>query len=365
MHSLTPWESTPDITQHTSELSELDLAILHALQIAPRASWTRLGAVLGVHHTTVARHWARLRDAGLGWLVGYYPGQHDLCAAEVQLRCPPGRAHRLATELSDDPYAVSIDLLHGEVDLHVQASAPDLPRLSAYISDRLAALPGVSELRSRVVTTAFDLGQHWQLDALTGHQREQLAAPATVFGHPEPAGQPAEDGAPFGPREWAILAVLGPNPRCSWEELAARTDLTIATARRRVQRMIRTGTIQFRCEVAGAATGWPVQVNYGCVCPAERLTDAAARICAMPHTRRCVAVAGSSNLQVTAWLRNLADSTRLEVLLGRAGARVTERSVVLRSIKRMGRLLDQHGRRRAYVPMNIWTNVPDWAHGAA
>ncbi|WP_241196675.1 AsnC family protein, partial [Streptomyces sp. ADI95-17] len=41
--------------------SELDLALVDALQAAPRAPWSRIGRALGVDATTAARRWERLR----------------------------------------------------------------------------------------------------------------------------------------------------------------------------------------------------------------------------------------------------------------------------------------------------------------
>jgi len=43
-------------------LSEIDLQLLHALQINPRAPWNIIGLVLGVSPATAARRWERLRE---------------------------------------------------------------------------------------------------------------------------------------------------------------------------------------------------------------------------------------------------------------------------------------------------------------
>ena len=39
------------------ELPPEDLELVHALQIAPRATWSQLGAALGRHPTTLAARW--------------------------------------------------------------------------------------------------------------------------------------------------------------------------------------------------------------------------------------------------------------------------------------------------------------------
>src|ERR1044071_8497969 len=48
---------------------ELDLALVAALQAAPRADWQRVGQVLGVAGSTAARRWGRLTESGLAWLA--------------------------------------------------------------------------------------------------------------------------------------------------------------------------------------------------------------------------------------------------------------------------------------------------------
>ncbi|MFJ5195310.1 AsnC family protein [Streptomyces sp. NPDC088394] len=49
-------------------LDDVDQALVHALQIAPRAGWNEIGAVLGLDAVTVARRWHRLTDAGAAWI---------------------------------------------------------------------------------------------------------------------------------------------------------------------------------------------------------------------------------------------------------------------------------------------------------
>lgn len=44
-----------DDLRGSGTVSELDLKLIHALQINPRASWAQVGALLGVDPSTVAR----------------------------------------------------------------------------------------------------------------------------------------------------------------------------------------------------------------------------------------------------------------------------------------------------------------------
>ncbi|MGY0488641.1 hypothetical protein [Streptomyces sp. WG-D5] len=65
------------------------------------------------------------------------------------------------------------------------------------------------------------------------------------------------------------------------------------------------------------------------------------------------AAAGPHNLVVDVWLRSLADVHSFEAHLSRRLPRLTihDRSVVLRTVKHMGHLLDHAGRATGVVPL--------------
>ena len=70
------------------ELSEEDLALINALQIAPRLSWADAAEVLGVHATTLAARWERLRAAGASWVTAHLMGDpQQMCLAFVDVEC--------------------------------------------------------------------------------------------------------------------------------------------------------------------------------------------------------------------------------------------------------------------------------------
>jgi AsnC-type helix-turn-helix domain len=48
--------------QHSPTLDETDLAIVHALQFSPQASWTLVGSVLEISPVTASRRWERLAE---------------------------------------------------------------------------------------------------------------------------------------------------------------------------------------------------------------------------------------------------------------------------------------------------------------
>lgn len=66
----------------------------------------------------------------------------------------------------------------------------------------------------------------------------------------------------------------------------------------------------------------------------------------------------AANLLLGVWLRSLTDLQRLEAALTRrvGQLRVLDRSIGLRTVKRMGRLLDDAGRAVGHVPVDPWAS---------
>ena len=63
-------------------LDDGDLALIHALQVAPRVSWAQAGQVLGTSPAALAERWARLRSSGLAWVTAHVDAARpDLIAA--------------------------------------------------------------------------------------------------------------------------------------------------------------------------------------------------------------------------------------------------------------------------------------------
>ncbi|MGW0999031.1 AsnC family protein [Streptomyces sp. NPDC002523] len=104
--------------RETVTVSELDLALVNALQLRPRASWTELAPPLGVTAGTLARRWERLTGEGLAW-VSAVPGREF-----VRPRCRPGSRARIAERLCAFEEAATIELTGpGSADLPRTTSA--------------------------------------------------------------------------------------------------------------------------------------------------------------------------------------------------------------------------------------------------
>ncbi|WP_369134619.1 Lrp/AsnC family transcriptional regulator [Modestobacter sp. I12A-02662] len=334
-------------------LDEDDLALVEALQRDPRAPWTEVAEVVGTNAVTASRRWERLRAAGAAWVTGA-PGPHSYHAqvlAYVEVTCLPSEKTRVAAELAGDAHALSVDITAGGRDLLMTVAAVDLPTLARYLLERLDRVPGVTGSRVRVATRLFAEGSLWRLGVLpaaTGN------GDGTSAGAVLPAPRPVVlDGV-----DRELMARLGVDGRASYASLAQATGISQPTARRRVDRLISSGAVLLRTEVAAPLAGWPVTVVLSANAPAGRLDEAAARAGRMRQVRLSATLAGTPSLLVTAWLTSLDQVHRFEQDLVHQvpDAEVVDRLVVLRPVKRMGHLLDVSGRATGAVRMEVWND---------
>ncbi|MBG0850496.1 AsnC family transcriptional regulator [Streptomyces spinoverrucosus] len=328
------------------ELSELDLAIVNALQIQPRAPWSLVGRVLGVDAVTVARRWKRLSDSGAAWVSGHMaPGTDDRVMAQVEIVTAAAQTGRVAEILARDISTLSVKQTSGARDILAIVWAYSLDELADYIGERIARCPGVRATRSHVVTDAPYEGSRWRLRSLSAEQRAQLRPP-------ERPPVPAE---PLRPLDRRIVVALGEDGRMPLSELAERAGTSVATARRRLSQLLGSGGLVLRCSLARPLTGWPVTAVYFASVPAEHLQAAEAALRTLPELRLCTVTAGPHNLILDAWLRGVHDVHRLEAHLehemAHLGFRVGDRAVVLRTDKNVGRILDRRGHSVAAVPL--------------
>ncbi|MFM9370636.1 Lrp/AsnC family transcriptional regulator [Streptomyces sp. Da 82-17] len=336
-------------------IDETDLSLVHALQLDPRAPWTKVGAALDLDPVTVARRWARMADAGLAWVTPQLgQGQSArVFTAVVEVHCEAGRSLVVAETLARRPHAFTVEHTTGSRDLLVTVAVPSLAALSRYLVESLGALPGVRETRSHLVTSVHAQGGDWRPRALDPRQRARLAAD----GGPERATAAGARRLTAQDRE--LMLRLCADGRAPLTSLADELGVSVSTVRRRLQALVAGGDLELRCEVAQPMSGWPIATWLLAEVPGAEREDIARQLAELPETRVCLGLTGSrGNLSYSAWLRSLDDAERLEQLLAQRFPRlvVLDRAVVLRFVKRMGRLLDPVGRSVGVVPMDVWSD---------
>jgi DNA-binding Lrp family transcriptional regulator len=341
------------VTGSDTAVDELDLALVNAMQLRPRAPWSLLGQALGISPVTAARRWNRLSRAGIAWVTAYgLPHPEDRgCIAYLDLDCAPGHLRQTADELAEDPHVMTIEHLSQGCDLAVTAAFTDLAMVSRYTTERLGRLPGVSAVRVHLATGFYAEGIRWRLDSLDRAQRGELQEDRSAGSSPPPAAR-----AEIREEDRALLIRLGVDGRLGHAELAAATGLSPTTLRRRLDRLAACDAIRFRCEIAAPDAGRPVLATFRADLPPDRLHEVGLQLARLPEVRLCSSLTGPHNLVLSVWQRSLADVQRLETTLTQSfpDLRIAERRVSLRTVKRMGRILDAHGRAIRAVPMDIW-----------
>jgi DNA-binding Lrp family transcriptional regulator len=332
-------------------LSEIDLTLVNALQIDPRAPWSLVGSTLGIGAVTATRRWESLVKSGESWMVAYPAGPVTarMAIAFVQIDCAPGRAVEVGGILAADPHVPTVEYVAGPCDLLVHVVAPSLEQVSNYIVHRLTPVPGVTGTRTLVSARLFSEGSRWRVWAISPEQCETLAA----------RPKSSANATRFDEIDRRVLRVLGENGRATYAEIADRLGASASTVRRRVGAALATGSIRLRCEIARSLSPMPVTMMLWLRVPPDRLESTARSLATLPEVRMCAAISGSANLLLVTWLRMQGESVTLESSLVSKlpWLEIIDRAITLRTIKLMGRLLDDTGRARGHVPLDFWSAV--------
>lgn len=319
-------------------LDELDLAIVHALQIDARAPWTRIGAAVGADSATVSRRWDAMRADSLAWLTCWpKPAQWE---SSTDLAMVVLEADADVEAICALPWALTIDETSAGV-VALIASGSGLRTLGARAQELARQAnsgrtrPGGAP-RMHVVSAVLAEDSLWRTRALDGRgQRIMAAASIDEAAHPPKPEQVAE-----------LLAALAEDPRMSAARLAARLGVSEATARRAVERAAVTGRLGLGCDLAMPAAG----LRRGAMLWARSAEPHAAGAQArrLPQAHRVIEVVGPASLCVSVRSTTLTALPELEQQLG-LGIEIVDRWTILAERKRNGHLLDDHGRSMSRV----------------
>jgi len=323
-------------------VDELDLALINALQVAPRASWSAVGAALGVDPVTVARRWERLEAAGLAWVTCVAgPLAHgEFCMAYIDVMCRPGRLDDVAAALTVHPEVRYLHQLASDFELLVVIAVATPADVAAYLSGRLAGTDGIAAYRAHLRTAGYREPSGWRLHTLTPAQRGALEFAA------RPSAQPDRRHVRTDDVDRRLFALLHEDGRMAASRVASRAGISEASARRRITRLLANQLVRLRCEVAQSVSGTPVTAVLRLRAAPERLDATAHQLAVLRETRMCCALTGPHNLLLMLWLPTLGDLPRFEAALVERmpGLDVADRAVCLRTLRQMGRLLDGAGR---------------------
>ncbi|MGW1773559.1 Lrp/AsnC family transcriptional regulator [Streptomyces sp. NPDC002104] len=346
-----------------SAIDDTDRALVHALQLAPRASWELLGPVLGARPDTLARRWERLTGSGEAWLsgLGLRTGVTKPCMAWVEVTCTAGSSHPVGGLLVADPYTLGVEHTTGSRDLLVFVAVPDLPTLYSYLSSRVQRIPGVTGTRTSMVTAVHYAPDRWRLDQLTPGQigllTRRIRRPASAAAPERPAV------APLQPEDRPLVLALASDARRTVASLAREFAMSESTVRRRLARLEGGQSLRYSCALASGLSGWPVSATLWAEASACELADCAAVAAGLRETRICMSVSGPWNFMIGARLRTVEDLSRYTAELTRRlpGLRIRDSAVALQVRKTEAQELDHRGHRVRTVAPDIWSGPADTA----
>lgn len=337
-------------------LAEADLEVINALQIGPRLPWAVLAEVLDRHPTSLAARWRRLEESGVAWLAGHRMGEPDeMTLSFHDVRCEPGRRRDVVEAIAEIPEIFTIEECYRDRDLMLTTGTLSQSALTHAVYPLLDEVPGLMRYESALCTRLHFSGGDWRLNALTADQQRALRSAAGARSGP---GR-ASSHAPLPDTSWPIVRALGNDPRATAAQIAQDTGLHPATARRRLQGVLSSGAVSFRCEVAQRAAGYPVVCQWFARLPVAEHAVAAEVLHSLGALRLCASTTGRTNFTFLMWLRSAADIMDMEQAVSSQlpHLEIRESVIIANTPKRVGWHLTADGTRSGGYSM------PDAAWG--
>ncbi len=322
------------------ELSEEDLRLINALQISPRLSWSDAGQVLGVHATTLAARWDRLREAGAAWTTSHLTGDpKNMCLAMVDVDCEMHLRPEVTAALAELPEIITVEEAASNRDLTLTVITRDLEQFSTQLLPRLKEIRGLTKYHTALCTRIHISGYAWRLNVLT--KAEQQALRALAGPEAIPLG-PESTAAPLPESHLALIPFLARDGRATAAEIARALGWNPATVQRQLGRVLASGTLSFRCEIAQQFSGFPVTIQWFANVPAGRHEAAAIVSRAIRNVRFAASTTGRTNFTIIMWLRSLAEVLEMELTVQQRipGIELVESVVMLNTAKRVGWMLN-------------------------
>jgi DNA-binding Lrp family transcriptional regulator len=321
-------------------LTPLDGQILHALQLSPRASFRRIGEIVGVPEQTVARRYRTLRRAGTVRVVGLVnPRVYGECQWVVRVRTKPEDLPRVAEALARRPEVTHANVLSGWTELVCIVRAPlgdssdgllhRLPRTSSVLGMNVDLVLHVFGEPSGAVWTGY------------GHTLDATQVAALV----EPPGDAAAHPLSPAADDQPLLDALAADGRISHAQLAEHAGWSPARVKRRIAALEASGTLAYDVDVLPEQLGFPVHAMVWMRTTPRHVAQVARQL--LPHNKiaSVIAVSGHNNLMAVVIGRDVDDLYRylIEQLGTVEHIEGYEISMRTRRLKQAGSLVS-HGR---------------------
>lgn len=269
----------------------IDRGLVHALQLDGRASYSRIGEVLGVSTQTVARRFNRLRaEAGLRVIGLPDPQATGRSQWLLRLTAAPHAAQDLAGALSRRSDTSWIKLGSGgtEIVSIVHATQSDGNALLLHDIPRTAGITSVSAHLLLHLYVGGPTAWRGRAKTLTAAQESALRGFPGLPDRAAGRGLNAGDGK--------LLAGLAVDGRATHAELAVRTGWSAATVARRMDELQQSGAIFFDIDIDPVALGFTTSAMLWLSVPPAHLDAVGRALAEHDELGFVAATTGRSNL---------------------------------------------------------------------
>ncbi|WGL50742.1 Lrp/AsnC family transcriptional regulator [Nocardioides sp. BP30] len=282
-----------------------DLRVIRALQLAPRASFARIGAVLGMNERTVARRYRALHREGVLRVFGTVnPVALGQQIWQVRVRCRPDAAESLAAGLSARDDVVWVGLTAAGSEVTFSLSTVTTERRDLLLTRTLPRAAHVLDIDAAVVLHIF-LGMSpddWS--ALGRHLNEEETAELAT-----PLVNPARTAERFELEEYdaAILRLLARDGRASNAALAQAAGISEGRAARRVATLIERGVVIIDNDLATEAFGYGVRAHLLLRVAPSHIEAVGRTLAELPEISFVASTSGRNNVMASMTCRELSD----------------------------------------------------------
>ncbi|GAA2656181.1 Lrp/AsnC family transcriptional regulator [Streptomyces lunalinharesii] len=312
---------------------DLDRRLIHALQTDGRAPFSRIAEVLGVSDQTVARRYARHRGSG-GLRVLGLAEPRALGEVEwlVRVQCAPDAAVSVAEALARRPDTSWVSLMSGGTEIAAVCRSGSSEHSDALLLQKLPRTPRVVGVAAHCLLHEFYGGPQSMISksgALTAEETARLSPPV-----PRPLTEPVV----LSDADRRLFEALGRDGRAPLADLAAATDSSPTTVRRRLEALRADGVLYYDVDYDLRLFGYGVMVAlWLSVAPAE-LAATGAALATHPEVAFAGATTGPHNLFASVLCRDTGAlysylTTRVAAL---PGVRTMESAPRIRHIKGPG-----------------------------
>lgn len=315
------------------ELDGVDRGLVHALIVDGRAPFARIGEVLGVSDRTVARRYARLRQAGLVRLVGAIdPVSLGGASWVIRVRCQPGTASEVALALARRDDTQWVHLVSGGTEITASLHSWSPGEQDELLLERLQRTTPVLSVTAHNVLHVFggSGGGFRSLHVLSDDQVAVLRAGVPHGGTP----------VSLTDTDRPLLRALSHDGRASYPVLAKETGWSESTVARRIEALRAVGTLFFDADIDEKALGFRAEARLWASVSPSHLPETGAAIAAHPEVAFCAATTGTTNILAAVVCRDGPDFYRYltERIGGLPLVREVETAPLIRTVKRAGAL---------------------------